>query len=74
MDQSEIETHLRRIIRNALCEALREMNSNDGWARCAACAKFQDAVNRAHNFGFRLIVHEIDVTLAKDDNTSRHRG
>jgi len=30
MDQSEIESQLRKIIRNALCEALREMNSNKG--------------------------------------------
>jgi hypothetical protein len=37
VDQSEIESQLSKIIRNALREALRQMNSNKGWAQCAAC-------------------------------------
>jgi hypothetical protein len=28
-------------------------------------SKFQDALNRAHNFGFRVIIHETDITLVK---------
>jgi hypothetical protein len=73
MAQDEIETCLRAIIRNALCESLRQLNSNEGWARCAACAKFQDAVNQAHNFGFRVIVHETDITLAKIESAPAQR-
>ena len=36
-------------------------------------SKFQDALNRAHNFGFRVIIHETDITLVKDEGSIKIR-